>query len=467
MRLGHSSELVGLAADLAEDVATRWVPDVIADCDLSTAVLRPAVREEDVRFVDVPRPGGAPRRVPVLSGAALGALRLAVQPLRQVSESVLDPSVCGYRTGATGDVSYSQEYRRFRTFSRNLSDDSAWVVLADIESFFDSTAADGAGEALNRQFGQAVASPVIDLMAKLHARGIPGLPAGYGDARLIANAVLAPVDATLKVPFTRWVDDYRLFASSEREAEGAALQLAQSLGEFGLCLNRSKFKILSSKEFRQVRLGVPLDSVYHAQDESPGAVHAALRAVFVDAIATGDRRRLRFALPRLAQEKDPVAIDYALAQLRENSIDSPRLVQYLSKFVECGNVAARVNSVAANPTLSDWTLMRLVPLLCQTGLDKRTGTALSERAKQTESSLLWGLLLRLLAVTGHRSVGDFLVEENFRRDRRAVAASFVDLGLAPVAPGGRDECGASIDVGRIGYLGSAVKAPPPSVDSIL
>jgi hypothetical protein len=427
MRLIERREHGDLLVDLAEDLATRWVPDVLADVDLGQAILDPRITQEDVRLADVPRVDGGVRRAPVLSGSALSALRSAVQPLRQISDEVLDPAVCGYRVGATGDVSYSEEYRRFRAFAEALSEESSWVVVADVSNFFDSVSPHAVRLALRHDFEPAI-EPIVDLLHQLRGRGVAGLPAGYGDARLIANAVLAPVDRALGAPFTRWIDDYRIFASTRAEADGVVRSLRNALGQLDLRLKDAKLEVMPTLEYRRTRHGVPLDSVYHPQDEPENAVRAALRSVFISAVSTGDRRRLRFVLPRLAQELDPAAIDYAFAALRANSIDAPRLVHYLSVFVSDAAVAARIRALSIDPAVSNWVLMRIVPLLCRIDLDDGALSTISSRAATTDSALLWGLLIRLLAVHRHTATLDLLSRPEGVRDHRAAAAAFIDLG---------------------------------------
>lgn len=416
-----------LVSDLAEDLATRWVPDVLADVDIAETVLDARIDDEAIRLVTVPRANGGARHVPVLSGSALGALRKSVEPLRRISEEALDPAVCGYRMGATGDVSYSEEYRRFRSFTEALGEESSWVIVADVRNFFDSVTPETVRLALRNNL-EVAAEPIIDLLRQLRSEGVAGLPAGYGDARLIANAVLAPVDRALGVPFTRWVDDYRIFVSSRAEADRVVGSLRKALDQLGLALNESKLEITLTLDYRHIRHGAPLDSVYHPQDESEDVVRTALRSVFISAASTGDRRKLRFALPRLAQEHDSVAVDYALLALHASSIDAPRLVHYLATFVEDPGVAMRVRGLMLDPDVSDWVLMRIVPLLYRIDLDEVVLSAISRRVSTTDSSLLWGLLIRLLAVHRPSATLDLASRPEQVRDHRALAAAYADLG---------------------------------------
>lgn len=458
MRTLKPSDLV---SDLAEDLATRWVPDVVGDFDIAEAVRVRRITCADVRTVDVPRVGGGVRHAPVLTGSALGAMREAVEPVRLMSDDVLGPSVCGYRAGASGSVSYSEEYRRFRSFAEALSDGCTYVVTADVRSFFDSVSGTAMRDALRYRFDDDVVEQVLALMRDFSLLGLRGLPAGYGDARLLANMLLARVDEELPNPFTRWVDDYRLFASSRAEADRAIDVLAASLGRFGLALNRNKVNVMSAVEYRSRRHGVPLDSVYHPQDETSEMVLAGLRSVFLSAVAEGDRRRLRFALPRLARERDSIAVEYALTALRKGSVDAPRLVHYLSAFTRTAEVIQGIRGIAADSQTADWTLMRVAPILCRIELGGLVATALKARARATESSLLWGTLLRVLAIHGRTQDVRDLLDVATIPDSRAAIAAATDLGVQIPDRWAEENSATMLALSRYG------SAPIPKAESLL
>lgn len=84
--------------------------------------------------------------------------------------------------------------------------------------------------------------------------------------------------------------------------------------------------------------------------------------------------------------------------------------------------------IRVDPAVSDWVLMRLVPLLCRIDLDEVALSSISNRVATTDSSLLWGLLVRLLAVHRHPATLHLLKQPEGVRDHRAAAAAFIDLG---------------------------------------
>lgn len=78
-----------------------------------------------------------------------------------------------------------------------------------------------------------------------------GLPVGGPASRLLAELVLARTDDMLNragIPCARFVDDIRMFATSEREAQRHLLALANLLSEDGFFLQKSKTRVLRSRD---------------------------------------------------------------------------------------------------------------------------------------------------------------------------------------------------------------------------
>jgi hypothetical protein len=89
-----------------------------------------------------------------------------------------------------------------------------------------------------------VARAAADLVEGWGSDGSPGLPVGPAGSGVIANAVLAAVDAALGAhPFLRWVDDYLVGASSERAALDVLDRTQEALARLDLRLAPSKTAI--------------------------------------------------------------------------------------------------------------------------------------------------------------------------------------------------------------------------------
>ncbi|WP_408898367.1 RNA-directed DNA polymerase [Nocardioides sp. R1-1] len=417
-----------LVDDLHEDLRTRWVPDVIADADAGASAVSPSLDADALSLFPVLRDAG-PRVAPIFTVQALAAQRQAVASLRLISDGLLEPTVCGYRRGADGDSDYSTEYQRFRSLTESMLDCYPLVVTADVSDFFDSVDLEQVRGSMSATMGEECWAPIEGYLRQLHGAGVPGLPAGYGDARLIANAVLTPVDRRIESEWVRWVDDYRIFVRSEAEAFLQLDRLRRSLRSVGLRLNESKVRVTPSDHFRKTMHGGALTSVYHPETESGPTVRAALRSVFIDAVNTENRRLLRFALPRLAEQGDDFAVAYAVDALQSRTLDAPRLVGYLSTFIDDKRVTSELGGLVACAANDPWRLARLVPLMCGARLDSETDAQVETLARSTRVPALWGLLLRVLSLQERTpAVVSLLESPGAVLDARAALAACADLG---------------------------------------
>jgi hypothetical protein len=332
-----------------------------------------------------------------------------------------------------------------------------------VSNFFESVNIVHISSAMVRKYGSAW-EDVEQGLRILQQAGVRGLPAGYGDARLIGNLILAHVDSRLSVPFTRWVDDYRLFVNSKGDAAKLLSELETALRELGLELNGAKTQIMPSGDFLRRRMGIPLDSVYHPQDEPREIVRANLRTVFSNAIASENRRMLRFVLPRLGAEGDDFALAYALVALQSDHVDAPRMVQYVAAFLGDPGVRDRVQDLVVDlgGRGQVWNLLRVTPLLCRIPLRSDTVAALALILRDTRSAAVWGAVLRVLSVQQEQVlVREALSDRPDIPDSRAAVAAQLDLGL-PVSEGLRERAAATVR-----SLEDLAFIPLPSVDSRL
>lgn len=80
------------------------------------------------------------------------------------------------------------------------------------------------------------------------------LPVGSNASRILAEASLIDIDKYLldnKIPFTRFVDDFRLFATSAEQANKFLSLLINRLAQDGLFLNSGKTKIIDISEQKE------------------------------------------------------------------------------------------------------------------------------------------------------------------------------------------------------------------------
>ncbi len=376
--------------DLGEDWLTSWTTDVADNVDAALLLrAQSSLQEPLIQWLRVPKPDGERMNVPVLDPESHIALHIATAQLRDTIDETLSPSVFGYRRGADATARYATEWQKFFSLAGEMAADAASVIIADVERFFSAAS-----------WGRVIAAieavttetePVRRLAASFESAGLPHLPAGYGDARMLSNLLLLHVDRRLPVPFLRWVDDYRLFIPRGKSAHEVLENLDQELRYSGLHLNRSKTLVLSHDQ-AVARHTNTLRDVYRPEQDPPDVVRTALRRVFTNATAdpAGLRRDLRFALARLEREKDDFAIDKALDLLRTCPWEAPRLVSYLGRFAADERVRTRIPDLLAKAAVNDDAWL----------VSQQTADSLAIALPQLRRSPAWGLALRGIALVG-------------------------------------------------------------------
>lgn len=96
---------------------------------------------------------------------------------------------------------------------------------------------------------------VKKLIGNLLGKDSYGIPVGPYASRLLAEALLIDVDASLQsrsIDFVRWVDDYNIFCKTEYEAQSILFSLGEWLfSKHGLTLQSAKTKILTIDDYRR------------------------------------------------------------------------------------------------------------------------------------------------------------------------------------------------------------------------
>jgi hypothetical protein len=392
--------------DLREDLLGAWVPDVAGWSDLDE-LLRSSWRGATPisQHLAVPRPEKPAMDIAVLHPGWHAALHQAVLESRVSIEQALAPTVFGYRYGADARAKYAHLWRQFRDYCQAMAEESGHVVITDVHRFFFSVGWNRVSDAVHRITGQP-AHELETLGALLGADGLPHLPSGYSDARLLANAVLHHVDQQLAVPFARWVDDYRLFIPRDGDPQGEIDRLDRALRAIGLALNRPKTRILSGAD-AEAEAKDTLASVYHPERDSREEIHQSLDSRFEmaarDPIAY--RRDLRFVISRLEREQDDVALEFALDGLHSIPWEAPRLISYIAVFSNRDLVASQIDTALrrAAQLRSEWLICRVGALACHTGISRSTARAMRRALSEVEGTPAWGMGLRLLALHGDRA----------------------------------------------------------------
>jgi hypothetical protein len=213
----------------------------------------------------------------------------------------------------------------FARRSAELAESHTHVVVCDIADFYSRIYHHRIKNALQLAApGSGIPGQIDELLSQFSGGTSYGLPVGGPAARLLAELALARVDALLEargIRFTRYADDYRLFATSQNAAYRSLLFLAESLLRHdGLTLVKQKTRVLHARDFARLPL---FDAT--VDDE-------------LDPAEKAERRLLRLSL-----RYDPYAPHAAE--------DYERLKESLSQFDILGMLTREVSKSRVNPTV--------------------------------------------------------------------------------------------------------------------
>jgi hypothetical protein len=186
----------------------------------------------------------------------LNGLGFAIAEANEVARS---PRVHSYRLG--GEVpSFFNRAHSWRTYKEAtraeelLKDERCVVVQTDISSFYEHIYHHRLVNVLQDICGSDSTIPVqFDrVLSRLAAGRSFGLPVGGQCARVLAEAMMMPIDRSLTdagVIWHRFVDDFTLICCAQQGAYSALSVLSNTLADYGLSLNKTKTTILSAKHY--------------------------------------------------------------------------------------------------------------------------------------------------------------------------------------------------------------------------
>lgn len=153
---------------------------------------------------------------------------------------------------------YNFSYTPFRSSitKKAKETDSKVIISCDISNFYDRLNLHRLQNILLSipEINKNVVNILNEILLFWSNRDSYGLPVGSNASRILAEASLITVDKYLldkKIKFTRFVDDFRLFAKDAKEAHTWLSILVERLNQEGLFLNTSKTKISSYNELKK------------------------------------------------------------------------------------------------------------------------------------------------------------------------------------------------------------------------
>ncbi len=152
--------------------------------------------------------------------------------------------------------SYFKSYRGYLDDSLKKLDNPEvkFVVFTDITAYYENIEHAVLFSDLNRFNGDektiANLRACLRMWSHVYISG-RGVPQGFSASDILAKLYLNPVDLALHsygIQHLRWVDDFRIFCSSESEARLAIVKLTQLLRKRGLNLQSGKTEILNKED---------------------------------------------------------------------------------------------------------------------------------------------------------------------------------------------------------------------------
>ncbi|MEQ8298805.1 MAG: RNA-directed DNA polymerase [Nitratireductor sp.] len=163
-------------------------------------------------------------------------------------------------------------WHAFMTKSLQHCDNFEFVTTCDISEFYPRLGHHRLENALLQIAGETrYPKKIMAFLSNFSNTRSFGLPIGGPASRILSELTINQIDRLLqgkRILFTRFADDFHLFANSREEAYQQTIFLSEKLFENqGLSLQKSKTRIMTSSEFRTTSPVQPPKDVESATEE--------------------------------------------------------------------------------------------------------------------------------------------------------------------------------------------------------
>lgn len=146
-------------------------------------------------------------------------------------------------------------WQKFMSNSLEKSTDYEYVVTCDISEFYPRLGHHRLENALQQIAGDTgYSAKIMAFLANFSNTRSFGLPIGGPAARILSEITINQIDRLIKgarIDFTRFADDFHIFARTREEAYRYTIFLSEKLFDNqGLSLQKSKTRIMTTSEFR-------------------------------------------------------------------------------------------------------------------------------------------------------------------------------------------------------------------------
>lgn len=186
------------------------------------------------------------------------ALTLALAPaVEELRPSKTSECVFSYRHCINGEAGRifdpNISWAAFIQRTRRLCEETDYCVTADITEFYHRITVEKVADALSGLNAPATVCDRLIKVLRMMGGDSHGLPVGGPASRIIAELVLAKVDAHLLeagIKYCRFVDDFRIFSGSEEEAKTLLLRVSRIISDAGFSFQKTKTRIVTTGELQ-------------------------------------------------------------------------------------------------------------------------------------------------------------------------------------------------------------------------
>lgn len=245
-------------------------------------------------------------------------------------------------SGTTKSVMKANGYQQFRLASKTISGETLYnvKVVTDIANFYDRINLHRLESVLaDIQIPGKIVKAVNSILHLWAERNSYGLPIGSDASRILAEASLIPVDTTLlrkSVKFVRYVDDFRIFASSYAEAHSYLNTLVEALDKEGLFLNASKTRFIDLNEYRKDQANYDDESEPNTEKDTKfEPIDTSTKIVEVKTVTVGYTAKIsrtyRYPGKEMVEFYKNVNIDDEIEKLRLDHSDLEKRLRHAFK----------------------------------------------------------------------------------------------------------------------------------------
>lgn len=277
--------------------------------------------------------------------------------------------------------------------------DTHHVLVSDIASYFENIDLRLLGDTLTSSgISLAYVEAIRQILTKWANGRTRGLPQMLAPCSLLGNVYLSQVDKSMVLlgyKYIRYVDDIRIFVSSEIGLKRALLELTDQLKNCYLDVQSSKTHFYRAEEHKDdltalrrhfaetgIKESGVLDALYFQDpdifesadltDEMLGGqIQEESLMLFLNNILSNpkqyDDRHLRFCLNHLGPKRNPAARELVLSRLTDMPQETATFAGYLSRIGQSGRseetIERIIDFLKSQDNIYDWQMMWLLIFL--------------------------------------------------------------------------------------------------------